>query len=657
MDIKKATVVGSGLMGSGIAQVIAQAGFPVSVYDSFPEALKKGKDSVEKSLGRLVKSGKISQDKVSEILGRMVFTGSMEDAVKDSDIIIEAVPEIPELKEEVFKNIEKFARQDAILATNTSNIRITEIASSLKNPERLAGMHFFNPPVIMKLVEVIKGEKTSQSVFDSIFDFSKKIGKTPIRVMKDTAGFVVNRISAPESLYFILLLDNNVDTPQAIDSFAKGQGLPMGPYELMDYVGVDTVLHSLEYYAKTLSPDYGKTKIIKKMVDEKKLGIKTGQGFYKWENGKAQIPKSEPSSKVQLLDVFVLEINEAVKLIEDGVAVPDDIEKGYSLGMNRPFGPISVAKGLTNKEVKDKLDELYNKFKVEVFKPAKTIEEGKLKDAISGNLKGKQEAPVKEKKDQGDRLVQIVRQGKVARIEIRNGKNNLLNGTVLDQLHQSIQELWNDREIHVVVVAGNDNVFSAGAELTQYIPDAFDFIENSRKGERTFRELSEMPKIVIAEMKKYTLGGGFELSLNCDIRISTPDCIIGFPEVTLGLLPGWSGSQRLAKLIGLSRATSLILTGEKFDGKKAEELGIVYKTYSSEEIKEKTMEFAADLAEKVSPIAAALTKRLLNKGSEVPMDVGLEMEAIAMGTIYTSQDFMEGISAFVQKRKPEYKFR
>ena len=151
-------------------------------------------------------------------------------------------------------------------------------------------------------------------------------------------------------------------------------------------------------------------------------------------------------------------------------------------------------------------------------------------------------------------------------------------------------------------------------------------------------------------------GGGFELSLNCDIRISTPECLVGFPEVTLGLLPGWSGSQRLSKLVGMSRATALILTGEKFTGSKAFEYGIVYRTYDDSQIKEKTMEFAAELARTVSPVAAALSKRLINKGSEVPMDVGLEMESIAMGTIYTSHDFMEGISAFVQKRNPEYKF-
>ena len=654
VETRKATVVGSGIMGSGIAQVIAQAGIPVSVYDSFPEALQKGASSIRNSLARMLKSGKIKEEDVNSIMGRINFTGSLDEALKDSDIAIEAVPEILDLKKDVFSRIEKTASPTCILATNTSNIRITEIAESLKNPERLVGMHFFNPPVLMKLIEVIKGEKTAESAFQYVYDFSKKLGKTAIKVNRDTAGFVVNRISAPESLFFALIVDRKMDRPEAVDAFAKSQGLPMGPYELMDYVGVDTIYHSLEYYAREIDPDYGKAKLIENMINEKKLGLKTGHGFYQWENGKAKIPKAEPSTAVEIMDIFALEINEAVRLIEDNVADPADIEKGFCLGMNRPFGPISVAENLTNREVKERLEQIHSRFGINVFKPAKSIEEGKLKEVIKGKPKQKQ-APSKETHSE-DSLLNIVREGHVARFELNNGKNNLLNSKVLDALKNAVEEVWNDREIRVVVVAGSGNVFSAGAELTQYIPDAFDFMEHSRKGERVFRLLSEMPKIVIAEMRKYALGGGFELSLNCDIRISTPECLVGFPEVTLGLLPGWSGSQRLSKLVGMSRATSLILTGEKFTGSKAFEYGIVYRTYDDSQIKEKTMEFAAELARTVSPVAAALSKRLINKGSEVPMDVGLEMESIAMGTIYTSHDFMEGISAFVQKRSPEYKF-
>ncbi|MHB1440976.1 MAG: 3-hydroxyacyl-CoA dehydrogenase/enoyl-CoA hydratase family protein [Cuniculiplasma sp.] len=656
MEIKQVTVVGSGLMGSGIAQVIATSGFPVRIFDSFPEALEKGRRGIEKSLSRMLKAGRIKEENVKEIMSRISFHSGMEEAVKGSELIIEAVPEVPELKEKVFQSLEKLSGPEAILATNTSNIRITEIASKLSRPERLVGMHFFNPPVMMKLVEVIKGEKTSETNFQAVFDFSKKIGKDPIKVFKDTAGFVVNRISAPESLYFILLLENKVDTPEAIDAFARSQALPMGPYELMDYVGIDTVLHSLEYYRSTLSEDYGKAEIPGKMVKENRLGIKTGEGFYKWQDGKAQIPKANPSTKVELMDVFALEINEAVKLIEDGVATPVDIEKGFCLGMNRPFGPISVAKGLSNREVKGKLDQLHEKYGVDVFKPARSIEEGKMKEAIDGNLKVPQERRESPVETDGD-LLKVVRKGKVVRIQLNNGRNNLLNTKVLDELDHTIDKLWSDREVFVIVIAGNGNVFSAGAELTQFIPDSLEFMEHSRKGERIFRKLSEIPKIVIAEMKGYVLGGGFELSLNCDIRVSHGDCVIGFPETTIGLLPGWSGSQKLAKLIGMSRAAYLILTGERFTGEIAKEYGLVSRLYGKEELETKTMEFAQELSEKVSPIAASLSKKLIYKGSEVPMDIGLEMESIAMGNIYNSKDFMEGISAFVQKRKPEYKFQ
>ncbi|EQD26202.1 3-hydroxybutyryl-CoA dehydrogenase, partial [mine drainage metagenome] len=325
MDIRKVTVIGAGIMGSGIAQVIAAAGINVVIEDAYSEALDKSEKTIVDSLSRLVKSGKISASDSENIRSRVGFSSDLGEAVSDSDIIIEAVPEIPDLKRKIFADVEKVAKPDSVLATNTSNIRISEIAKDLKNPERLVGMHFFNPPVIMKLVEVIKGEHTNDEAFETIYNLVKKIGKTPIKVLKDTAGFVVNRISAPESLFFCMLLQTGVDSPEAVDTFAKSQALPMGPYELMDYVGIDTVVHSLEYYSKTLSGDYGKCTYYGKMIKENKLGLKTGEGFYKWENKKAIIPKTEPSEKVELMDILSLEVNEAVKLIEDGVATPEDI--------------------------------------------------------------------------------------------------------------------------------------------------------------------------------------------------------------------------------------------------------------------------------------------------------------------------------------------
>ena len=663
LDIKEVTVIGAGLMGHGIAEVFALSGLKVNIEDPYPEALDKAKKSIEKSIEKLVKSGKIKKEDAEKTISSISYFDNIPDAVKNSDLILEAVPEIIELKRKIFAELDKHCRPDAIITTNTSNIKISTIAEDMSRPENVVGMHFFNPPVLMKLVEVIKGERTSDAAFEQVYELTKKIGKTPIRVMKDSAGFVVNRINAPESLLFCLILDQNVASPAEVDVFAKGQGLPMGPYELMDYVGIDTVVHSMNYYAEELSRDYGKCRAFRDKMDKGELGLKTGKGFYDWKTGHADIPKADPTAKLELLDVLAVELNEAVKVIEEGISTPADIETGVALGMNRPFGPISVAKGLTNAEIKKKLQTLSEKFGTDVFAPAKSIAEGKLKEIISRETlvtaeKGKEpEKPVAKEVKEAE-FITVERPGnKVAKLVISNTKNNLINSGVLEELEATLNDLWMDKEINVIVITGKGDVFSAGAQLTQYFPGGVDFMENARKGERIFRLLSEVPKITIAEMKGYVLGGGFELSLGCDIRVSTEETKIGFPEVTLGLIPGWGGSQRLSKLIGMSRALHYILTAERFTGRDAFEIGLVTKLFSKESIDEETMKFAEDLATRIAPVSAAVAKRLVNKGSEMSMDNGLEMESMAMGLLYGTDDLKEGISAFIGKRKPEFKGR
>ena len=660
MEVKEITVVGAGVMGHGIAEVLALSGYRVNLLDSFEEALKKGEEQIRKSMERLVKSGKLDGEKMRASLGNMSFGSDMESMVSSADLVIEAVPEKLDLKTKVFSDLDKFCRKGTILASNTSNIRITDIARATSRPDKVVGLHFFNPPVLMNLVEVIKSRDTSDDTFNTALEIVKRVGKTPVRVLKDTAGFVVNRISAPEGLMFCLVLDNRMAKPEEVDAFAKGQGLPMGPYELMDYVGIDTVVHSLEYYAKELSPDYGKCRIYGEMVEKGLLGAKTGKGFYDWSSGKAAMPKADPTDKVQLMDVLALEVNEAVKVLEEGISTPEEVETGYRLGMNRPFGPITVAKGLTNAEIKRKLEELQKKFNVDVFAPAQSIKEGKLKEIITKGNVAKEEAksaktqPVEE--TVSGELVKIEKvDEKVRRILIDNTRNNLISSQVISELEAAIKELWNDREVNVIIVTGKGERFSAGAQLSEFIAGGLDFTESSRRGERVFRMLSEIPKITIAEIKGYALGGGFELALGCDIRVSTDEAQIGFPELKRGLLPGWGGSQRLSKLVGMSRALYYILTTEYMTGREANEIGLVSRLFPKESVDEETIRFASDLARRVSPPAAALAKRLINKGSVISMDNGLEMESIAMGLLYGTDDLKEGISAFLEKRDPEFK--
>ncbi|MGC9122618.1 MAG: 3-hydroxyacyl-CoA dehydrogenase NAD-binding domain-containing protein [Thermoplasmata archaeon] len=666
MEIKNIAVIGSGEMGHGIAEVFAIKGYSVNLEDISEEILKKAKDQIFESLKKLEEKGKLGKEKAEDVLSRINFTTNFQDAVKDADLVIEAVPEKEDLKKKIFADLEKYTRNDAILTSNTSNIRITDIAKDLKYKDRVAGLHFFNPPIMMKLVEVIKGEETSENTINILMDIVKKIDKTPVRVNKDSPGFIVNRINAPDMLFFCLLIENNVATPEEIDAFAKMQGLPMGPYELIDYVGIDVVYHSMEYYARTLNPDYAKCNVYKDLYSKGYLGKKTGRGFYDWSQGRPKIDTNKATDKVSLLDLFAIEINEAVKLIEEDVANPEDIETAVKLGLNRPFGPISVAKSLTNAEVKEKLEELANRFKNSVFEPAETIKQGKMRDAIDGLLKKEKKkettgisiAQVKEETKSKQEYSTIILEKypfKVAKIILNRPKNNTITGELLDELENAIRSLWNDPEVNVIVIAGSGERFSAGAELSQYFPSSFSFLEFSRKGERVFRLLSEIPKITIASIKGVALGGGFELAISCDLRVSSPDAQLGFPEVTLGLIPAWGGSNRLAKLIGISRAMDLIITGRRINGKDAYEWGIVNRL--SDNPDEESMNLAKSIAENSAPISAALAKRIINKGTEVPMDVGLEMESIAAGLVFSTEDLKEGISSFLQKKKPEYKGR
>jgi enoyl-CoA hydratase / 3-hydroxyacyl-CoA dehydrogenase len=667
MDITRAAVVGAGTMGHGIAEVMALAGLNVSLTDAYPEALEKAKGMIAESVQKLAKSGKIKDDDARKTLARISYLKDLAEAVGDADLVLEAVPEHLELKRKVFSTIVNNAKKNAILATTTSNIRVSSIAEGANTPERIVGLHFFNPPVIMKLVEVIKGERSSSEAFESAYEFAKKLGKIPIKVLKDSPGFVVNRVVAPETLLLSLLLDRKMISSTAeVDSFARGQGLPMGPYELMDYVGLDTVLSTLEYFSRELSPDYRHYAVIGEMVDEGLLGRKTGSGFYEWRSGKAVIPSAEPTSKLELTDFLALEVNEAVKLIEEGVAIPQDIEMGVIFGMNRPFGPISVAQGLTNAEVRKKLEELTKTFGIKVFAPASSIRDGKLREAISSTAPrtmARTEAkgaavptgsPTASVETGG--LITVDRPAdKVARLTISNTKNNLIDRHVLAELKQFLESVWNDKEVNVIVLSGKGDNLSAGADVSQFFASGMDFAEVSRNGARIIRMLSEIPKVTVAEMKGYVLGAGLELSLNCDIRVATEETIIGFPEVTLGLVPGWTGSQRLSKLVGMSRALHYILSGERFSGKEAFDMGLVSKLYSKEKISGETVKFAEGLAKRVAPVSAALAKRLINKGSEVSTDNGLEMEAMAMGVLFSTEDLKEGVSAFLGKRQPEFK--
>ena len=639
MDSKIA-VIGAGTMGHGIAEVFALGGYCVNLEDFYPEVIERAKREINESLSKLLSSGKITRELYDKTLKNINYYNNIKDAVDGAYISIEAVPEKFEIKKNVLSEISNYT--DGIIASNTSNIRITELAEFVKKPERLLGMHFFNPPVLMKLVEVIKGDKTDEKYIDEIMAVAKAIGKVPIKVMRDEAGFIVNRVSASELLVFCMALSDS--DPAGIDAFFKSQGLPMGPYQLFDYVGLDTVYDSLKYYAQELSPDYGKCKNLDSYVNAGKLGMKTGSGIYRWENGKAVIPEAAPSEKISLMDVFSLEINEATKLIESGIATPNDIETGVKLGLNRPFGPVTVAQGLSSSDVLKTLNSLYEKYKIDVFKPSSTIINGKLKEAFSPH-----KAEKARDENTAQKYIIFEKHENTGIIKLNNTKNNLIGSGLIDELNAVLDRISADNDIHAVLITGNGTNFSAGADLSQFINSPYAFMEMSKKGENTFDRITKMNKIFVAYLKGYVLGGGLELALACDIRVSSGDAVLGFPETSLGLIPGYGGSQRLPALIGISRAMDIILSAERINAQKAYEYGIITRIFNDDG-EAQALKLTEELSQRISPASVYTAKRLIYGTSRINLD----FESISMGMLYGGNDLKEGIRAFMEKRSPKF---
>ncbi len=288
METKKLAVLGAGLMGHGIAQVAAQvAKYEVALRDIKQEFLDNGMNMITRSLRKFVEKGVVSEKAMEATLGRIHPTLEMKEAVKDADLIIEAVPEKVELKKSVLKEAGQFSKKDALMASNTSSISITELASATKRPEKFCGMHFFNPPQLMKLVEIIRGAKTSDATVDAIVRVSENMGKETVVVKKDSAGFIVNRILIPALNEAMYLVWEDIAEPEDIDKAIRlGLNWPMGPLKLLDYLGLDTTLSIAEVLRDDLDPKYRPCPLLRQMVRANLLGRKTGKGFYDWTKKK-----------------------------------------------------------------------------------------------------------------------------------------------------------------------------------------------------------------------------------------------------------------------------------------------------------------------------------------------------------------------------------
>jgi 3-hydroxybutyryl-CoA dehydrogenase len=282
MEIKKIGVVGAGAMGNGIAQIAALIGCEVVLRDIKDEFVERGMKNIEKFLTKSVEKGKLEASEKDAVLGRIKGTTDMS-LIKDADFVIEVVIEDLELKKSVFKELDDLCRPEVILASNTSSMSITEIAAATKRPDRVCGMHFFNPVPLMRLVEVIRGYSTSDETIKITTDLAKKMGKTTVEIKKDSPGFIVNRIMMPHILEAIKIVEEGIASIEDVDIAVKnGLNYPMGPFELMDLTGIDIAYFVVEYFYKELNKEskWVSPNLLKTMIRAGKFGRKTGAGWY-----------------------------------------------------------------------------------------------------------------------------------------------------------------------------------------------------------------------------------------------------------------------------------------------------------------------------------------------------------------------------------------
>lgn len=353
MEIKNITVLGSGIMGHGIAQVSAMSGYNVVLRDIEQKFLDKAMEKIKWSLDKLVSKEKISQPQANEIYSRIKPVIDLKEAVKNCQLVIEAVPEVMELKKKVYEELDRVAGKDVIFASNTSTLPITEIANTTTQPNRFIGIHFFNPPQLMKLVEVIPGKQTSREIVDKTIEFVKSVKKEPVLCKKDVPGFIVNRLFIPLVHEACYVMDRQKNQLTEIDSAVKFRlGFPMGIFELADFTGMD-VIHkaTVEMYQrdkKVINPHPK----IEQLYNEKKFGQKSGEGFYKYSDDKYErISLSEElAKKCNPIQLVANILNNAAWLVTNKASDIQEIEKAaqLGLGLKKPLFETAKEYGILN---------------------------------------------------------------------------------------------------------------------------------------------------------------------------------------------------------------------------------------------------------------------------------------------------------------------
>jgi enoyl-CoA hydratase/3-hydroxyacyl-CoA dehydrogenase len=660
MFVFKAAVLGGGTMGGEIAQVIANADIPVVVKDverKFVDAaLEKSRAVTKQQLDKLVSKEKLTQEqadaRLDEVMGRITGTTTYEE-FGDVDFVIEAVPERMEIKKSVYAELDEATPGHAILASNTSSLSIAEMGRETLRPGKVIGFHFFFPASVMPLVEIISGEDTSRDTLTTAFNFAQAIRKQPI-TCKEVPGFVVNRIlNSGAGEVWREQEEKGLSIKKIDDGIAAANVTPMGPFFLIDMLGLDTVLHVAEYLNESYGDSFYVHKGMQKLVGDGKLGAKSGgEGFYK--DGEPNIPGDADPDIEELADLLMLKsFVEACKVLEEGICTVREIDLGMMAGAGLDprrglFPPFWKAdlEGLDT--ILEKLEQ-FEESHGERFAPPRT-----LKRLVAQGRHGLKTGQGFYSYPQTDAegTVKLEKRGDVAIAWLANPPMNAISPQVIQDLGKAWEEVKADDELKAMVVYSSlPVVFSAGADIKAFTSmDEAGGAELINAGHALLRELGQNRVSTVAAVNAIAFGGGCELAMACDFRIAADSAVFGQPEINLGIIPGFGGTQRLPRLVGPSKALEMNLTGDAVLAPEASEWGLADALVPDEELFDTAFAWAKKLAGQ-APLAVEQIKQVANKAD---LDEGIEAEKQGFATAFLSEDGKEGISAFLQKRSAKW---
>src|SRR5262245_40681017 len=652
MFVSKAAVVGGGTMGGEIAQAIATSDIPVVVKDIEQEfvdaAIEKARSITEGKLGRLVEKEKLTREeadaRLAEVMGLITGTTTYE-GFADVDFVIEAVPERMEIKQAVFRELDAATPGHAILASNTPSLSIAEMGETTLRPDKVVGFHFFYPASVMPLVEVIAGEDTSEETATVAYNFAQAIKKQPI-VCGEVPGFVVNRILMATIGEIWRAQEEQGLSLKAIDEAIAGAQLaPMGPFFLTDLLGLDTVLHVAEHLADSYGEAFYVHKGLRQLVADGKLGAKSGgEGFFK--DGEQNVAgEGEPDAEEMVAMFTCRALIEACLLVEEGVCSVRDVDVGMMAGAGLdprkgllpPFWKADV-EGLD--AVLERMEQLEEKHG-ERFAPPVTLKrlvaQGRL-----GLASGQGFYPYPQP-DEGEQAetVKLETRGEVAIAWLANAPMNAISPDVIRDLGAVWERVKAADGVGAMVIASSiPVVLSAGADIkafTQMDEGAGEELLHSAHA--LLRELGSDSVATIAAVNSIAFGGGCELAMACDVRIAAEAAVFGQPEIKLGIVPGFGGTQRLPRLVGPSKALEMNLVGDAILAGEALEFGLANRVVPDHELFETALIWARKLAAQ-APVAREQVKRASHKGD---LDEGIEAEKRAFAAAVGSEDAREGI--------------